>query len=476
MIQSNQGSREALGNDDSTLTPRHFYRAVWRWHFYAGIFVVPFMVVLSITGIIYLFKPQLDGLMYRHLLTVAPQAQALPASDQLAAVRKAFPDSRVVSFRPPKKVDASTQLNIITADGRDLLVYVNPYNLLIFGTLDSNKNLQKIAMKLHGELLIPPVGDWIVELAACWALVLLVSGLYLWFPRTGSRIWGVLLPRLRGNGRPFWRDLHAVSGFYGAFLIGFMILTGLPWAVFWGTSFTSIWSKYPEQRWGDYPKSTVPTGSLNTSAEKTVPWAVEQAPMPQSGHMHGSDHSSHGPSTQAANPGVGIDAIVTLAKEKEVTSGFTVSLPEDSHGVYTISAPTEDPMKQAVLHVDQYSGRIITDIRWRNYGVVPKAVEMGIAVHQGVYFGMVNQLLMLFTALLVLLLAVSGTIMWWRRRPAKVLGAPPMPANFPLWKTAVAIIIVMGALFPLVGISLVVVLTLDYIVLSRIPRLKQALG
>jgi uncharacterized iron-regulated membrane protein len=307
-------------------------------------------------------------------------------------------------------------------------------------------------------------------------LVLLVSGLYLWFPRTGSRIWGVLLPRLRGNGRPFWRDLHAVSGFYGALLIGFMILTGLPWAVFWGTSFTSIWSRYPEQRWGDYPKSTMPTGALNTSAEKTVPWAVEQAPMPQSGHVHGSDHSSHGPSTQAANPGVGIDAIVTLAKEKEVTSGFTVSLPEDSHGVYTISAPTEDPMQQAVIHVDQYSGRIITDIRWRDYGVVPKAVEMGIAVHQGVYFGIVNQLLMLFAALLVLLLAVSGTIMWWRRRPAKVLGAPPMPANFPLWKTAVAIIIVMGALFPLVGISLVVVLTLDYLVLSRIPRLKQALG
>jgi hypothetical protein len=55
------------------------------------------------------------------------------------------------------------------------------------------------------------------------------------------------------------------------------------------------------------------------------------------------------------------------------------------------------------------------------------------------------------------LLAVSGTIMWWRHRPTRVLGAPPMPANFPVWKTAVAIIIVMGLLFPLVGISLVFV-------------------
>jgi uncharacterized iron-regulated membrane protein len=459
-----------------TPPPQHFYRAVWRWHFYAGIFVVPFMVVLSVTGIIYLFKPQLDGLMYHHLLTVTPQAQTHPASAQLATVQRAYPDSRVASFRPAKTEKASAELNVITADGRSLLVYVNPYDLSILGTLDSKKNLQTIAIKLHGELLIPPIGDWIVELAACWALVLLVSGLYLWFPRTGSRIWGVLLPRLRGNGRPFWRDVHAVSGFYGALVIGFMILTGLPWAVFWGTSFANISNQYPDQRWVNYPKSTIPTGALNTSVEKTVPWATEQTPMPQSAHVHGTDESAHGPSTQVANPGISVDTILGIAKDQKISSGFTVFLPEDSRGVYTISAPTTDPKQQAVLHVDQYSGQVITDIRWRDYGIVAKTVELGITVHQGTYFGIFNQLLMLFAALVVLLLAVSGTIMWWRRRPAKVLGAPPMPANFPLWKTAVAIIFVMGILFPLVGISLIFVLLFDYLVLSRIPRLRQVLG
>mgnify|MGYP003608572640 CR=1 FL=1 len=35
----------------------------WRWHFYAGLFVIPFMILLSLTGIVYLFKPQLDQLM-----------------------------------------------------------------------------------------------------------------------------------------------------------------------------------------------------------------------------------------------------------------------------------------------------------------------------------------------------------------------------------------------------------------------------
>lgn len=71
----------------------HFYRVVWRWRFYAGLFVVPFLVMLSVTGIIYLFKPQLDRLMYRNLMYVSPQSQAA-ASEQLAAVRRVFPHAR----------------------------------------------------------------------------------------------------------------------------------------------------------------------------------------------------------------------------------------------------------------------------------------------------------------------------------------------------------------------------------------------
>ena len=44
---------------DSALWPD--YRAVWRWHFYAGIFCIPFVVVLAISGAIYLFKAELEG-------------------------------------------------------------------------------------------------------------------------------------------------------------------------------------------------------------------------------------------------------------------------------------------------------------------------------------------------------------------------------------------------------------------------------
>jgi uncharacterized iron-regulated membrane protein len=104
-------------------------------------------------------------------------------------------------------------------------------------------------------------------------------------------------------------------------------------------------------------------------------------------------------------------------------------------------------------------------------------VEMGIAIHMGKYFGFANQLVMLAACLIVILLCVSGLVLWWQRRPEGRLGAPAMlitdgqPSKIPL-----AIVAVLGIAFPLVGLSLVTVLALDYFVIARIPALRKLLN
>ena len=65
------------------------YRRVWRWHFYAGLFVLPFILVLSVTGAIYLFKPQLDRWEERAWLHL-PQAGAVSADQQVEAALAAL--------------------------------------------------------------------------------------------------------------------------------------------------------------------------------------------------------------------------------------------------------------------------------------------------------------------------------------------------------------------------------------------------
>jgi uncharacterized iron-regulated membrane protein len=91
----------------------------------------------------------------------------------------------------------------------------------------------------------------------------------------------------------------------------------------------------------------------------------------------------------------------------------------------------------------------------------------------GKYFGLGNQLLMLFACLLVVILCLSSLVLWWQRRPTGKLGVPPLPAFVQQWKVPMAIVALLGIAFPLVGLSLVTVLLLDYLILSRVPFLRH---
>jgi uncharacterized iron-regulated membrane protein len=475
-------SATAFNQTSMTESPSNrFYRTVWRWHFYAGLFVIPFMLILAMTGIIYLFKPQLDAAMYHNLMFVSPGTTTLPYTEQVQFAQKGYPDATVTQITPSVAPDRSTEVLLTTADQRNLMVFVNPYTGQVLGDRDEDNNLQAIARKIHGELLIGKMGDYLVELAACWGLVLLISGLYLWLPRHKFTLLGTLIPRLWSrNKRVFWRDLHAVPGFYGILLIGFLILTGLPWTGFWGDTFAQVWGRFPAQMWDNVPQSTVLTGSLNQRGQ-VVPWAVEQLPMPQSAVSGHSNHSGHGEMSATAQEdiasatSVNLNSIIALAQGKGAPPGFNVTLPEGETGVYTVSAFPNDPTQEVTMHIDQYSGQVLADVRWKDYGLVPKAVEMGTAIHMGKYFGFTNQLLMLIAALLVMLLSITGAVMWWQRRPKESgwIGAPAMPPYVQNWRVPLAIVAVLGLAFPLVGFSLVIVLLLDYFVLSRIPALKR---
>ncbi len=461
---------------------KNFYRAVWRWHFYAGLFVVPFMVILAITGIIYLFKPQLDVLMYRNLIFVEVGQTAFAPADQMKTVETTYPNAKILKFRPNWEAERSSEFDILTADKRDLKIFVNPYTNQVLGELDNKNNLQYYAFEIHGKLMAGRFGEWLIELAVCWGLVLLVSGVYLWFPRGNSRFWGVLMPRLNlRSKRLFWRDLHAVVGFYGVLIVAFMIFTGLPWTDFWGKNVLRSRESYPLAN-REKPKSIVPMSSLNTSGEKTIPWAVEEMPLSNSDtshlnheHHEKADLTAENSSSNSTKP-LNLTQILEIAKANNAPADSIIALPQTMDGIYAVTAFPNDPANQTTLHIDQYSGAILTDVRWKDYKLLPKTVETGIALHEGKYFGLANQFLMLFAALVVLILAISGIAMWWSRRPKKRLGAPPMPENFPLWKTAVFIIGVLGILFPFVGISLVCVLLFDYLVLRRIPKLKKVIG
>ena len=439
-----------------------FYNLAWRWHFYAGLFVAPFMILLALTGIIYLFKPQLDPLLYDHLLNVSPGHHSLSADEQLTRVQASYPQGHVSQYLPPINLERSAQF-VVSNDGRELNVFINPYTGQVLGEQDAKLNVQAVARALHGELMIGTLGDRLVELAAGWGVVLVVSGLYLWWPR-GQTAAGVLWPRLSRRGRVLWRDLHAVTGFWGAALLLFMLLSGMTWTGFWGKQYADLWNQFPAAMWNNVPASDTEARSLNTAARQTVPWAMENTPMPVSGaHAEHMAHAAH--SKGPAAPGISLQEVVDTATARNVEPGYSLTLPTTAEGVFTVAVFADDPRNDATLHVDQYTGQVLADVRWQHYGNVARATEMSVMLHEGKLFGSLNQIAILLVCLMILLSSVSGLVIWWKRRPQGRLGVPPLRHALPTWKTGVAIMLALAIVFPLVGASLIAVWFIDRLVL-----------
>jgi uncharacterized iron-regulated membrane protein len=441
-----------------------FYNLAWRWHFYAGLFVAPFMILLAITGIIYLFKPQLDPLMYRELMVVEAGHHRQDADTLLSQVHQAYPQGHVAQYLPPLNAERSAQF-VVHDGGRELNVFVDPYSAKVLGEQDAKQNLQAVARALHGELMVGTVGDRLVELAAGWGIVLVVSGLYLWWPR-GRNSAGVLWPRLSARGRVLWRDLHAVSGFWGSALLLLMLLSGMTWTGLWGKQYADLWNRFPAAMWNDVPTSDQQARVLNQAHRQTVPWAMENTPMPQSG-AHAEHAGHHMMSSAPAAPQVSLQHVEDIATHRQVEPGYSITLPTTADGVFTLAVFADDPRNDATLHVDQYTGKVLADVRWQDYSPVARATELGVMLHEGKMFGALNQIIILLVCLMILLGSVSGLVMWWKRRPTGGLGVPPLRHDLPRWKTATVVMLVLGVAFPLVGVSMLVMWMVDSLVVRR---------
>ncbi|MFC7440277.1 PepSY-associated TM helix domain-containing protein [Laceyella putida] len=438
---------------------KQLYSAIWRWHFYAGIIFAPFIVMLSITGAIYLFKTQIENWMYQDFYYIQAGQQKVQPSAQLAEVKKAYPKGTITSYQPSFEANRTSQVGVQNSK-QSFTVFVNPYDGKIVGQLNDEDRLMGKIEKLHGELMVGTVGDRLVELAACWAIILLITGIYLWWPRERKALYGILIPRLSKGKRLFWRDMHAVTAFWLSAFVALLIITGLPWSGLMGDMInrvaTATHTGYPPFLWGAKPESTIPTKDV-----AKVAWAAEQLPVPSS--------------SSGIQP-ISVEQVMKITEEKKVYPGYNINFPEGEKGVYTVSVYPDQPENQATIHIDQYSGKVLADLRFKDYGPLAKVISIGIALHEGHYFGFFNQILGLVTCLGLIAVAGSGLVMWWKRRPQGKLGAPSLPKNFKMMRWVAIIIIALGVLFPLVGVSLIIALLLDFLVVRKIPKVKQWVG
>ena len=212
---------------------------------------------------------------------------------------------------------------------------------------------------------------------------------------------------------------------------------------------------------------------------KEVPWNLELTPVPVSKVMDSHTHSMTLDEVFAK----AIDLGFKRTQEDALSQSFRIALPRDDLGVYSIMAVTmngdiNNPLGDRTVHLDQYSGKVLADIGWKDYNAVAKAMAAGVAFHKG-DAGWWNLIFSALVCVGILLLAVTGVVLWWKRRSAKtesLLNPPPkqpLSARSGGEKGVVILTLVTGILFPLSGVAMLLFLIVDGFLSNRASRNEQ---
>ena len=426
------------------------YRAVWRWHFYAGVLVMPFLMLLALTGGLYLFKDEIDQAVYRRMIEVPPVAQQASPDDWVEAAARAG-GGRVASVLMPDRPDQAVRVRVDRADGGQRTVFVDPHTAGITGVTGYGGVMETIKA-LHSLTFFGSVMNIVVEIVAGWTIVLFATGLYLWWPR--KRTSGVLtLTTTDVRRRPFWRDLHALTGVYVGGVVLFLAVTGMPWSAVWGDR---VVGAAKAGGWGRPPAPVA--GAWQRAEHHDHPsgagWTMEGVVLPA-------------PSPHAAGP---LSSVIARAGAEGLARPYAISIPQAANTAWTATAQVRRVQDSRALYIDAGDGKLLGDIGFDQFGPGAKAIEWGIYTHQGTQFGQINRWIMLAGCIGVWLLAVSGLMMWWKRRPPRLsrglIGAPPIPDGPRLRVAVLAIVLPLCLLYPLTGASLIVALAIDRLIRS----------
>lgn len=419
-----------------------------RIHFYAGVVVGPFLLVAALTGLLYIYTPQLEQLVYDHELHVPDAATSVSLERQAELAQASVPDGTLTAVRPAPTGTDTTQVIFDRpglAESYHYTVFVDPHTGDLRGGLETYGSGQALPLRswidqLHRDLHLGEFGRLYSELAASWLWVVVLGGLVLWLGRRRRqrKLRSALLPTGGPAGRPRLLSWHGSVGLWAAAGLLFLSATGLTWSAYAGASI----------------------GQLRTTLDWTTPTVSTSVPV--------------------AAGDVGIDAV------RQATAGLSdpveLRVPAKPGKSYVVQQIERQwPEKQDAMAVDPGTGQITDTLRFADYPLMAKLTRWGIDAHMGLLFGLPNQIVLTLLAAGLICLVCWGYRMWWLRRPARSerrWGRPPIRG---VWRRVPGRIlapvlvaaVVVGYFLPVLGFSLLGFLILDGLLALRTKEVSR---
>jgi uncharacterized iron-regulated membrane protein len=346
-------------------------RLIYLTHSWLGIIAGLALLVIGLTGSILVFKREIDQWMSPGLvLSSDPSGARLPHDEYFKLLQSNLPDQLIAGWGMATEkglADAAYVIPVGTTEGR--MIYVDPATASPRG---SGETVGDWLLKLHYSFFADHVGEFLAGLFGVVFCLLSITGVIIY-----RKFWMNLF-RLRWHmsARIFFSDLHKMVGISSTV---FNLLLGL----------TGAW-------W---------------NLSHLLAHATEEAPEPvvKTVARHWSD-------------GVSIDRLVAAARE--TLPGYQanwISLPREHGGDVMMFGATEgqgvlrSPYGSTVVFNGE-TGDLKSATAARDAGLGEQILDAFRPLHFGNFGGLPVKILWCLGGLAPAALAISGSILWWRRK------------------------------------------------------------
>lgn len=245
-------------------------------HLWLGLISGLIVSIVAITGCIYAFEPEIRAITSPEQFV---EIQNKPFLSPSQLKEKAVPyvyKSEVDSTNTIYGVTYATANKAVKLaynhhkNGYSILL-LNPYNGTYIGEKTLGNDFFRVVLAGHRNLWLPyPVGHQIVGWAVVLFVILILTGLILWFPRefNPKKLKAAFKIKWNTTSQRRNHDLHRVLGFYTALISLIIALTGLTWSFNWyGETYYKIISGGEElKKWEIAVSDTTLTSSTNENA------------------------------------------------------------------------------------------------------------------------------------------------------------------------------------------------------------------
>lgn len=377
-----------------------FRQVVGQVHLWLGLASGIVVVILGLTGCLYTFQKEISEAIWKEKYFVQPQQKILPVSTLLKQAQGALGAAQPVNSITAYKDSArswefmayktnDTALTYFGAIGYFRSAFVNPYTGEVTGIRDYKYDFFNIVKYAHWSLLLnTKYGQPIVGYATLIFVILLITGLVLWYPRKWNKATKRQAFKIswKAKYKRFNYDLHNVPGFYSLLIALVLALTGMVYSFQWFEGLVY----YLGSGTTTFPYKEV------VSKDSTV-----------------------------ANDALTI-AYHSAVKELPLADRFNITPPYSKTATISIYGyrGKETYYKYDAAQYDQYSGKLLYTKKYSELNGGEKIIQANYDVHVGAIGGIPGKIIAFIVSFIAGSLPITGfLIWWWKRKPKKAVNA-----------------------------------------------------